>query len=72
MPRDEVVSFLHPLPVGELWGVGDKTEEVLLWLGLRRDIARWLGLDRARIRRGARRGSHPAPRTRAPPRIRCG
>ncbi|KWX01612.1 hypothetical protein LI90_2644 [Carbonactinospora thermoautotrophica] len=52
--------------------MGDKTEEVLLWLGLRRDIARWLGLDRARIRRGARRGSHPAPRTRAPPRIRCG
>src|SRR5688500_9723654 len=31
----EVMDFLHSLPVGALWGVGPKTEEVLLRLGLR-------------------------------------
>lgn len=31
----EVTSFLHPLDVGELWGVGEKTEAMLLRLGLR-------------------------------------
>jgi len=30
----EVIDFLHPLPVGALWGVGGKTEEVLQRLGL--------------------------------------
>jgi DNA polymerase-4 len=34
VPADGVVEFLHPLPVGALWGVGDKTEEVLRKLGL--------------------------------------
>jgi DNA polymerase-4 len=34
VPADRVVSFLHPLPVGALWGVGEKTEEVLRRLGL--------------------------------------
>ena len=34
VPADQVVAFLHPLPVGALWGVGDKTEEVLRRLGL--------------------------------------
>ena len=32
-PRD-VTSFLHPLDVGELWGVGEKTQDVLHRLGL--------------------------------------
>jgi DNA polymerase-4 len=35
VPRESVVAFLHPLPIGALWGVGEKTEEVLTRLGLR-------------------------------------
>ncbi|MCB0917183.1 MAG: DNA polymerase IV [Actinobacteria bacterium] len=35
VPPEEVVGFLHPLPVSALWGVGDRTEEVLLRMGLR-------------------------------------
>ena len=31
---DEVTSFLHPLDVGELWGVGEKTRTQLHRLGL--------------------------------------
>jgi DNA polymerase IV len=34
VPADEVVAFLHPLPVGALWGVGEKTETALRALGL--------------------------------------
>lgn len=34
VPPDRVTSFLHPLPVGELWGVGEKTRASLLRLGL--------------------------------------
>ena len=35
VPAAEVTSFLHPLPVEELWGVGEKTGEQLRRLGLR-------------------------------------
>ena len=35
VPGDETVTFLHRLPVGALWGVGERTEEVLQRLGLR-------------------------------------
>ncbi|CAB4775277.1 MAG: DNA polymerase IV [Actinobacteria bacterium] len=34
VPADQVLEFLHPLPVGALWGVGAKTEEQLKRLGL--------------------------------------
>src|SRR5205085_1169940 len=35
VPWRDVVAFLHPLPVAALWGVGERTEEVLVRLGLR-------------------------------------
>ncbi|MDP3889706.1 DNA polymerase IV [Nocardioides sp.] len=34
VPPERVVAFLHPLDVGELWGVGEKTRVVLHRLGL--------------------------------------
>ena len=34
VPPDTVTSFLHPLDVGELWGVGEKTQAMLHRLGL--------------------------------------
>ena len=42
VPAEDVVAFLHPLPVGALWGVGAKTEDVLRQLGLHTvgDLAR--------------------------------
>lgn len=33
--EDAVLDFLHPLPVGDIWGVGPKTNEILTNLGLR-------------------------------------
>ncbi|SDQ53948.1 DNA polymerase IV [Quadrisphaera sp. DSM 44207] len=35
VPAARATAFLHPLPVGALWGVGEHTEEQLLRLGLR-------------------------------------
>ena len=35
VPADEVLSFLHPLPVAALWGVGEQTGHSLARLGLR-------------------------------------
>ncbi|MEV4566524.1 DNA polymerase IV [Nonomuraea sp. NPDC049419] len=42
VPADEVVDFLHPLPVSALWGVGERTEQSLVRLGIRTvgDLAR--------------------------------
>jgi len=34
VPPEEVTAFLHPLDVGDLWGVGDKTRAMLHRLGL--------------------------------------
>ena len=59
VPRDEVVSFVQQLPVGALWGVGDKTEETLLRLGLQTvaDIAH-TPLDTLRRALGESAGPH--------------
>lgn len=35
VPADKVLDFLHPLPVGALWGVGEQTAQALARLGLR-------------------------------------
>jgi DNA polymerase-4 len=35
VPRDDVLGFLHPLPVSALWGVGERTGQILARLGLR-------------------------------------
>ncbi len=59
VPVDEVVPFVQKLPVAALWGVGDKTEEVLLRLGLRTvaDIAH-TPLDTLRRGLGEAAGAH--------------
>jgi DNA polymerase-4 len=43
VPPDGLLGFLHPLPVGRLWGVGETTREVLATLGLTTigDVARY-------------------------------
>ncbi len=35
VPADQVLDFLHPLPVAALWGVGERTGQALARLGLR-------------------------------------
>ncbi len=35
VPHTQTLEVLHPLPVGALWGVGERTEEVLHRYGLR-------------------------------------
>ena len=35
VPGDQVLDFLHPLPVAALWGVGEQTGQALARLGLR-------------------------------------
>ena len=35
IPKDGTLDFLHPQPIGGLWGVGGKTEETLVRHGLR-------------------------------------
>ncbi|WP_157244680.1 DNA polymerase IV [Nonomuraea typhae] len=42
VPDGDIVTFLHPLPVSALWGVGERTEQALVRLGIRTvgDLAR--------------------------------
>jgi DNA polymerase IV len=42
VPADDVLGFLHPLPVSALWGVGPQTGEILGRLGMKSvgDLAR--------------------------------
>lgn len=43
VPPDQLLAFLHPLPVTRLWGVGDATRAVLASMGLSTigDVARY-------------------------------
>jgi DNA polymerase-4 len=59
VPAPETVPFLHRLPLGALWGVGEKTEEALTRLGLRTvaDLAH-TPLDTLRRALGDAAGTH--------------
>jgi DNA polymerase IV len=61
IPSDSIVAFLHPLPVGALWGVGPRTEEQLHSLGVR-TVADVAHLPRPVLRRalGPAAGDHLA------------
>ena len=52
VPVDRVLDYLHPLPAEALWGVGERSAEVLARLGLRtvRDLAQApIGMLRAAL-----------------------
>ncbi len=59
VPARETIDFLHPLPIGALWGVGERTEAALARLGLRTvaDIAH-VPVDTLRRALGDAAGSH--------------
>ncbi len=58
---DGVLDFLHPLPVAALWGVGERTGQILARLGLRTvaDIAH-IPVDTLQRELGAAVGAHLA------------
>lgn len=59
VPHEQTLAVLHPLPVGALWGVGERTEETLHRFGLRTigDIAH-TPVDTLRRALGEVSGSH--------------
>ena len=61
VPADQVLDFLHPLPVAALWGVGEQTGQALARLGLRTvgDIAH-TPEDTLQRELGAAAGAHLA------------
>jgi DNA polymerase-4 len=72
VPADRVLDFLHPLPVGALWGVGDRSAEVLQRLGLRSvgDLARApVGMLRAALGEAAAQHLHDLAWGRDPRRV---
>lgn len=50
LTREEVIPFLHPLPVGAIWGVGEATQEELHRLGLH-TVAQLAHVPRGTLRR---------------------
>ncbi|WP_433255578.1 DNA polymerase IV [Streptosporangium sp. CA-135522] len=61
VPVDRVVDFLHPLPVAALWGVGERTEQSLVRLGIKTvgDLAR-VPVDTLQRHLGQAIGAHLA------------
>jgi len=59
VPHEQTLAVLHPLPVGALWGVGERAEETLHRFGLRTigDIAH-TPVDTLRRALGEVNGSH--------------
>ena len=59
IPEEKTIEFLHSLPVGALWGVGDKTREKLDRYGVKTigDLAR-LGQNRLEKLLGHAAGAH--------------
>jgi DNA polymerase-4 len=59
VPAGEVLEFLHPLPVDALWGVGERTHELLDRLGVR-TVGELAGLSLRVLERvmGEQQGRH--------------
>jgi DNA polymerase-4 len=69
VPVDRILDYLRPLPVGALWGVGERTEEALGRLGLRTigDLAQApLGMLRAAVGEASARHLHELANGRDP------
>ena len=72
VPADRGLDFLHPLPVSALWGVGERSAEVLERLGLRTvgDLARApVGMLRAALGEAAAQQLHELAWARDPRRV---